>query len=190
MKKLILALAAVLAAGGARAASIDIYAGGFGGYGASVTFMPAGTTRPSSITDLKKPGQSFGAVAGIDIPVVRIEGEYDYISSENVSLNAVMANIYLKMPTPVVKPYIGAGFGTTFGGKIDADAVGGQKIEFKSSMAFQGMAGLQIGIPVTSLFLDLEARAFYAPGIYEFPVVDKKIGFLQADLRVKLRYAF
>ncbi|MDR3208940.1 MAG: porin family protein [Rickettsiales bacterium] len=164
---------------------IDFYAGAFGGMGENITYIPAGTTLPSA-KDLRKSGKSFGAVAGINIPLVRIEGEYDYISAKNLNLNAAMANVYVKLlPTPVVKPYIGIGAGMTFGGKIDTNVL---DVKFEKSKALQGMLGLQVEIPLTSLAVDLEWRVLYAPKVYE--IVGKEIGFLQSDIRAKIRYVF
>jgi opacity protein-like surface antigen len=169
----------------ASAGLVDFYAGATGGLGNSATYIPSGTTLPTA-KDLVGSGKSFGAVVGIDIPIVRIEGEYDYIMSKDVNLNAAMANVYIKwLPTPIVKPYIGAGAGVTFGGKIDSPLL---DLKFESSEAFQGMFGLQVDIPATPLMVDLEWRVLYAPSVYE--IVGKKIGFLQSDIRAKVRYVF
>ncbi|MDR1071111.1 MAG: porin family protein [Rickettsiales bacterium] len=183
-KTLLAAVCGILFAASARAGLVDLYVGATGGLGNSVTYIPSGSL--PNAKDLVKSGKSFGAVVGIDIPVVRIEGEYDYITAKNLNLNAAMANVYIKwLPTPVVKPYIGAGAGMTFGGKIDSPIL---DVKFESSSAFQGMIGLQVDIPATPLMFDLEWRAMYAASVYE--IVGKKVGFLQSDIRAKVRYVF
>ncbi|MDR2268722.1 MAG: hypothetical protein LBD94_00885, partial [Rickettsiales bacterium] len=137
---------------------VDLYVGATASFGNSVTYIPSGAGIPSTLKDLRNSAESYGAVLGIDIPVIRIEGEYDYLLSKNVDIQAAMINLYIKLfPTPIVKPYIGAGIGSAFAGRIGGDI--DQKVE--SSKAFQGMLGLQISIPATSLFVDVEGRVFY-----------------------------
>ena len=58
----------------------------------------------------------FGAIAGMDLPVFRIEAEYDYFDAKDFNTNAALANIYAKIPSTIILPYIGAGIGMVFGG--------------------------------------------------------------------------
>ena len=59
-----------------------------------------------------------------------------------------------------------------------------------ASMPIQGMLGLQIELPALPIGIDVEARAMYVERIYTMPIVNRDIGVLQGDLRVKLRYIF
>jgi opacity protein-like surface antigen len=134
-----------------------------------------------------KPSGSFGGMIGIDIPVFRFEAEYNYMIGKNMSLSVGMVNGYIKwLPTPIVKPYVGFGIGKVLGGKIRGDIDRAPD----ASIPFQGMIGLQIEIPATSLSVDVEGRAMYIESVYNMPIVGRDIGALQADLRVKIRYVF
>ena len=98
--------------------SIDFYAGGTLSMGNNITLIPTDTSLPS-VKDWKSTSNSFGLILGIDIPIIRVEAEYDYLVSRRISLHTGMLNAYLKLlPTPFVQPYIGAGIGTVFGGDI------------------------------------------------------------------------
>jgi len=182
MKKVLyLSAVAMLAMSAANAGLVDIYVGATGSAGESLTIMPEGF----GASKMQSDANSFGAVIGADIPLVRVEAEYNYMTAKDISLSALMINGYLKAPFPLVKPYVGLGAGSTLGGKVRDD-------DAKTSSAFQGMAGVQVEIPATSIFLDIEGRVFYATKISELSLVveDKDIGFLQYDVRMKLRYAF
>jgi opacity protein-like surface antigen len=185
MKKIILASLFAITAGSAYAGvAIDFYAGAEGSLGRSIAYIPeTALTGPS--TDIKKSANGYGAFIGVDIPLVRVEAEYNYVKSDTIDLHLGMLNGYFKfLPTPIMKPYIGAGVGTVFGGSV-ADGV-----DAKTSPAFQGMVGVQFDVPAAPIFIDVEGRALYANDIYEIPSTDKGIGFLQYDLRAKLRYMF
>ena len=178
MKKIFLTSALAFAAANANAGQlIDFYAGAAYGGGKSIAYVPDGK-------DLRNSAYSYGAVVGIDIPLIRVEAEYNRLVADKLNLNAGLLNAYLKMPLPVIKPYFGVGAGRVFSGEIG----GGTKAE--ASMAYQGMIGVQLDIPATPLFVDIEGRVFYADSIYTMPIVDKHVGFLQYDARIKLRYVF
>jgi len=177
MKKLIcLSAALLLAFGAAEASLLDIYGGVTGSVGNSVTFLPR-----ADGGKFKEHSNSFGAVVGVDIPLLRVEGEYGYMAGKDLGLSALMLNGYLKAPIPYVKPYAGVGIGSVLGGKVGGD-------DAKASSALQGMAGIQFEIPKTSLFIDFEGRLFYAFAVRE--ILDHDIGFYQYDWRMKVRYAF
>lgn len=151
----------------------DIYAGATVGVGAATSFVDGKNHTKSS--------QSYGAVVGIDIPVLRMELEYDYLNTELAKMHLGMINAYLKMPTALVQPYLGAGIGNIFGG--DADG-----IDLDKELAYQGMLGLTFDIPVLPIKIDAEARVLYAPDIFNMNNIKPDI--LHYDARVKLRYIF
>ena len=167
---------------------VDFYAGGTASVGRSLTMTPAIGSHPKS--DVNKPADSFGAVVGLDLPLLRAEAEYNYLVSDKIDMHAGMLNGYVKMfPLPIVKPYIGAGFGRVFGGKIGDDQ---NSEDVRSSMAYQGMLGLQFDVTATPLFVDVEGRVFYAPEICRHETLGEEynVAYLQYDARVKLRYVF
>jgi hypothetical protein len=188
MKKTILfALIGVAFASNAIAGPIDFYIGATGSAGTLATYVPKGVPTGFSEKEIMKTSSSFGGAVGLDIPVIRVEAEYDYLISKNMSLSIGMVNGYIKLlPTPIVKPYFGFGIGRVFGGKIRGD-IGGKP---DASMPLQAMLGLQIGIPMTPLFVDVEGRVLYIESVYEMPIVNRGIGALQADLRAKIRVVF
>lgn len=167
-----------------HAVVIDIYAGGELGTGSSVTYVPSAMG-----SDWKKTAQSYGAMIGIDIPLLRAEAEYNYIHSKNVDLHAGMINGYVKFGVlPFATPYIGVGIGEVFGGTLTDN--GGSEADADSSTAYQAMLGLQFDIPATPVFVDIEGRVFYADSIYSVPAINKDVGFTQYDIRAKIRYVF
>ena len=130
--------------------------------------------------------QSYGAMFGLDMPVFRAEVEYNYLSGNRKSMdinnNMAMLNGYAKlMKTPMIKPYVGAGVGMVFGGKVSGNGV---STDLNSRVAYQGMLGFQTNIPATDLYVDLEYRMAYANKIA--PDAD----FWLNEIRVKLRYVF
>ncbi len=173
--KSLAAVAAVSAmvAGNANANLLfDIYAGATAGFGGATWFADENKTYAA---------QSYGAVLGIDIPFVRGELEYDYLMSDDAKLHLVMANVYAKMPTPVIKPYLGGGIGMVVAGDYnDLDA--------EDAMAYQGMLGVTFDLPILPFNIDVEGRVLYANHV--FKVADENANLLQYDARVKLRYVF
>ena len=91
----------------------DPYIGATAGIGGVSTFIDGDTHSDMA--------QSYGAVIGLDIPFVRIEGEYNYLKDKDITANMAMANAYLKMPTLLISPYIGAGVGAAFEGDAGHD---------------------------------------------------------------------
>ncbi len=151
----------------------DIYAGANIGAGGQTIF--------TEDEDISKSAESYGAVLGIDIPILRFELEYNYLDSEKAQFNMGMFNLYAKMPTTIIQPYIGVGAGTTFSSKIFEE-------DLNESVAYQGMLGVTFGLPVIPIKLDAEARALYIPNVYE--ANETKSDLLNYDLRLKLRYIF
>ncbi len=148
-----------------------------------VTIGVGGITAFADGDSYSKSAQSYGAVVGFDIPIVRAEVAYDHLSSDMGDLNAGFINAYLKMPTPMISPYIGAGVGQIFDGDIET-------VEIKDAMAYQGMLGLTFNIPVLPFKVDAEARAIYAPDLFKVAATDIEPDFVHYDLRLKLRYIF
>ncbi len=156
----------------------DIYAGG--------TFGMGGYTLLSD-QNISHSSQSYGAILGIDIPLARLELEYNYMDSDNTTLNLGLINAYFKLPTPVIKPYIGAGIGTTFAtSKYEPTA--STSIEIQDTIAYQGMLGVTFDIPVIPFNIDLEGRVLYASDL--FKVATNEYDLLQYEGRIKIRYVF
>lgn len=190
MKKIVLISCLLSLVSFGAHAVVDVYVGATASAGSIATYVPNDNSMNVSgfsKDDIMKSSGTFGAVVGINIPVVRFEAEYGYLTSTNMNLNVGMINGYLKLlPTPVVKPYVGFGLGKVMGGKIR----GLIQDSPDASMPIQGMLGLQIELPALPIGIDVEARAMYVERIYTMPIVNRDIGVLQGDLRVKLRYIF
>lgn len=150
------------------ATAFDFYAGASLGAGGATVFADGGNNTDS--------GMSGGAMVGLDIPLFRIEAEYNYLSDADLSANAAMANVYFKMPSIAIHPYMGLGLGTVFGGDVDS-----------ATAAYQGMLGLTFDLPL-DLKADLEARALYAPNFVKTGGSEPDL--LHYEARVKLRFVF
>jgi len=161
----------------------DFYIGGMVGAGGQTLFADHHNETDSS--------QLFGAILGVDIPVFRLEGEYDYLHSNNLSTNAAMLNVYGKIPSTVILPYIGAGIGMVFGGDQTINNEGIKtKYGIESTAAYQAMLGATIDILSLPIKFDVDGRVLYAPDIYEVPVVGTTPDLLEYNVRVKMRYIF
>jgi len=110
----------------------DFYVGGMVGAGGQTLFTKDKHDNSTS--------KLLGAIAGMDIPVFRIEAEYNYIDSSDLSTNAAMLNAYFKVPSTIILPYIGGGVGMVFGGEntMTAGAIE-TKYDIDSTAAYQGM---------------------------------------------------
>ena len=108
-----------------------------------------------------------------------------------MNTNAAMLNLYAKMPSTVILPYIGAGIGMTFGGKQEFTE-NGVKTEYNldSTAAYQAMLGATIDILKLPLKFDIEGRVLYAPDIYKIEATNTKPDMLQYGVRAKVRYIF
>lgn len=153
----------------------DIYAGGTYGFGGYTAFIDD--------NHISKSSQSYGAILGMDIPMFRIELEYNYIDAKDAYMNLGLVNAYFKLPTPVIKPYIGAGIGMTFDSKY------AHTMKIDDTMAYQGMLGLTLDLPVLPVNFDIEGRVLYAPNMFEM-ANGIEPDLLQYEGRVKLRYVF
>lgn len=175
----ILTAAAIMSAGGANANMLfDIYAGGTYGYG--------GYTQIADDNHESFSSQSYGAIVGMDIPLFRIELEYNYVDADEMALNLGLVNAYFKLPTPVVKPYIGAGVGTTFESKYEPENMA--RIDIDDTIAYQGMLGVTLDLPVVPFNIDIEGRVLYASDLYK--IGNENIDLLQYEGRAKLRFVF
>lgn len=161
----------------------DFYIGGMVGAGGQTLFAEHKNETASS--------QLFGAVAGMDLPIFRVEAEYDYLNSSDLNTNAGMVNLYAKMPSTVVLPYIGAGIGMVFGGDHTITN-NGVKTEYKidSTAAYQAMLGATIDILKVPLKFDIEGRIMYAPDIYKVEATGTSPDLLDYGARVKARFIF
>ena len=174
-----LTTAAIMMTAGSANANLlfDIYAGGTYGIG-GYTLLADNHESASS--------QSYGAILGIDIPLFRIELEYDYLNADDIELNLGMVNGYFKLPIPVLKPYIGAGIGTTFSSSYEPAT--NVSVDIDDTIAYQGMLGVTLDIPVVPFNIDIEGRVLYASDLFEYTT--EKYDLLQYEGRVKLRYVF
>ncbi|MBO4480259.1 MAG: hypothetical protein J5742_01365 [Alphaproteobacteria bacterium] len=153
----------------------DLYAGVFVGAGGQTVFIDD--------KDETNSAQSFGAMFGLDLPVFRIEAEYNYINESDSHANLAMLNAYFKMTSTVVKPYFGLGVGAMFNGENDKT-----HIDLDTSAAYQGMLGVTFSVPALPFKFDVEGRALYIPDIAK--VGDDKPDLLHYDARIKIRYVF
>ena len=155
----------------------DIYAGGTAGLGGQSVYLDDDHHKSFS-------SQSYGAIFGIDLPVVRFEAEYDYIDSDYVDSQILMGNAYVKLPgLIVVNPYIGVGVGMLFASDSDAEKYN----DFDTTIAYQGMLGATLNIPAIPFKIDIEGRALMSTDVYD-QLHDSMM--VQYDGRIKLRYIF
>lgn len=155
----------------------DLYVGALISAGAQTVFNDG--------HDKTETAQSFGGVFGIDLPVFRIEAEYNYLKQYDFHANVAMANAYFKMPSTVVKPYLGLGVGAMFNGSNDE-----LDIDLDTSAAYQGMLGVTLDVPALPFKFDIEGRALYVPDVYEDKAKDSNPDLLHYDARIKIRYIF
>jgi hypothetical protein len=177
LKKLITpALFSMLCIGGANASLVDMYVGATGGIG-SQRYIVDGVMSP--IGNFNKSATSYGALIGLDVPVVRVEAEYNKLDTKALKTNLAMANVIFKLlPTPVVTPYLGIGAGMQFNGSMET-------VDSDNNWAAQGMLGLTFSIPATSMKIDAEARAVYMPDVFE-----DCLNIIHYEGRIKIRYQF
>lgn len=156
----------------------DVYAGATVGVGAATVF-DGGHARTDN-------AQSYGAILGVDIPLARVELEYNYLNHANAHMQLGMLNGYLKMPTPVIKPYLGVGIGAIFAGKYEFD--NHPDVDIKSTTAYQAMLGITFDIPAIPVNIDVEGRALYAHDVFDKYGMSPDV--LHYDVRAKMRYVF
>lgn len=153
----------------------DLYAGASIGIGAETVFVDS--------TNDTNSAQSFGALIGMDIPLFRIEAEYNYLNESDSRAQLALLNAYFKLPSAIITPYFGGGAGMMFEGKNDA-----ANIKFDTKMAYQGMIGITLDVPVLPFKFDIEGRALYIPDIAT--IGGEKPDVLHYDARAKIRYVF
>ncbi len=172
-----------LASNADAAVMADFYIGGMVGAGGQTMFAEHKNETDTS--------QIFGGVVGMDLPIFRIEGEYDYFHSKDLNTNAAMLNLYAKLPSTIILPYIGAGIGMAFGGKQEF-IENGTKTEYSidSTAAYQAMLGATIDILKLPLKFDIEGRVLYAPDLYKIEATNTSPDMLQYGVRAKVRYIF
>ena len=86
----------------------------------------------------------------------------------------------------MVKPYIGAGIGTTFSSEFTP--VAHTTIDIDDTIVYQGMLGVTLDIPVVPFNIDVEGRVIYASDLIE--CMNDTADVLQYEGRVQLRYVF
>ena len=158
----------------------DLYVGGMVGAGGQTLFDKDDNSTDSSMI--------FGANLGIDIPLFRIEAEYNYLKSSDLHTNTGMLNAMFKVPSTLIQPYFGAGVGLAFGGKHTPDT----NVEYKidSATAYQAMLGATIDILALPIKFDIEGRALYVPNMYKIETTHATPDMLQYDVRLKVRFVF
>ncbi len=163
----------------ANALIFDPYAGvGFGVGEAKLTDFGG------LVESAAKSSTSYSAFVGAEILMFRIEAEYDYINSDYIDYQTVMANGYIEMPIPVIKPYFGLGVGVI----TDAKIIGGfVEVESNKPM-YQVMAGVEVDAPVLPFAFDVEGRLKTASNLYTFG--PSSPDFYQFELRGKVKYQF
>lgn len=181
---LISVISALTVASAANASVVaDFYVGGMVGVGGQTLF--------TSNEHVASTSRLLGAMAGVDIPVFRIEGEYNYIDSEDLDANAIMVNAYFKVPSTIIMPYIGGGIGTVFGGKHESNDAGVKtRYDIHSTAAYQGMLGATIDILAVPIKFDVEGRILYAPDIYKIDATNTTPDLMEYNARIKMRYIF
>ena len=175
---------AVLATASANAGTLtDFYIGGMMGAGGQTVFMDGSDKINSSML--------FGGIIGLDIPLFRMEAEYNYLDSENINGNTAMVNMYFKVPSTLILPYVGGGVGAVFSGEHTIKSHGTKTIyDIHSSVAYQAMLGATIDVPVLPLKFDIEGHVLYSPDIYENPVTFDTPDLLEYNVRAKVRLMF
>jgi len=161
----------------------DFYVGGMAGVGGQTMFADHDTDTNAA--------RVFGAVAGIDLPIFRIEAEYDYLATSDFNTNATMLNLYAKMPSTVILPYIGGGIGMVFGGDYTMTESGVKaKYNVDTTAAYQAMLGATIDTIAIPVKFDIEGRVLYAPDVFTVTGTNTKPDMLQYDIRAKVRFIF
>ncbi len=153
----------------------DLYAGATVGAGAQTVF--------ADDHDATNAAQSFGAMFGVDIPAFRIEAEYNYLNETDTYAHLALVNAYFKMPSTVIKPYLGLGVGIMMNGKNEK-----YDVKFDTTPAYQGMLGVTLDVPRLPFKFDVEGRAIYMPDVYKMADIEPDI--LHYEARVKIRYIF
>lgn len=176
----ILTAATIMATAGTANAGLllDFYAGGTYGVGGQTMFIEDDHESMSA--------QSYGAVFGMDLPLLRVEAEYNYMDSDDLHMNLALVNGYIKLPTPVITPYIGAGVGTSFFSQYHLGHH--TNIDIEDVIAYQGMLGVTFDIPLMPITIDVEGHVLYANNIFEYNADEHDL--LHYEGRVKLRYEF
>ena len=158
----------------------DLYVGAMVGAGGQTLF-----TRDNSTTDS---AMLFGANLGIDIPLFRLEAEYNRLHSADLDANTGMINAMFKVPSTVIQPYFGAGAGMVFHGEHKTE--NNVKFDIDSSAAYQAMLGATIDVLALPIKFDIEGHALYAPNIYKIEATNTTPDMLQYNVRLKMRYIF
>lgn len=153
----------------------DLYVGATIGVGAQTIFADDDNETNTA--------QSFGAMFGVDIPAFRIEAEYNYLHEKDLYAQMALVNAYFKMPSTVVKPYMGLGVGLVFDGENEK-----YHIDFDTTAAYQGMLGVTVDTPALPFKFDIEGRVVYIPDVYKVDDIEPDI--LQYEARIKIRYIF
>ena len=155
----------------------DFYLGGMVGAGGQTMFTKDEHDASTS--------RLIGAIAGVDIPVFRIEAEYNYLNSSKLTGNTAMVNAYFKMPSTLIMPYAGAGIGMMFSSEYEKNAT---KFDLDSVPAYQGMLGVTVDVPLLPVKFDVEGQVLNAPNVYDKNNVD--VDMLEYNVRLKARYIF
>ncbi|MBF0381045.1 MAG: outer membrane beta-barrel protein [Magnetococcales bacterium] len=127
-------------------------------------------------------GYAAAIAIGYDLPMlpVKVEVEYLYQTADvdkisdppagftalstfsgEATVNALMANAYVNLPIPLIKPYIGVGLG---GANVNYSSISTDNMqlfdESSTLFAYQGMIGIVFSVPVLPVELMAEYRYF------------------------------
>ena len=154
----------------------DLYVGATIGAGAETIF--------ADNHEETNAAQSFGAMFGVDLPAFRIEAEYNYLSEKrDLHAHVGLLNAYFKMPSTVIKPYLGLGVGLMFAGENE-----NIHVDFDTTAAYQGMLGVTFDPAALPFKFDIEARTIYMPDIYKVEDIEPDV--MHYEARIKIRYIF
>ncbi len=180
MKKHLLYTAFCTVCFGIASAQADFYAG----IGAGASLNNGSVTHQDIVSDYKNtPIYSIAGGYELPLPILDIRGEVEYLRirpnakyGEDSKFDGVFLNGCADIPfVPVIDPYVGAGIGYT-------------RFDHKNSTAWQGIAGVEYGIPVLPVTLAGEYR--YMKVTEAGGKWDSKSKFNTNIFMIKARYSF
>jgi len=119
--------------------------------------MNAMDGRDTYFVPFTRPPVSFGAVAGVNLWIFRMESEYSYLVGRNADLHLNMLNLYLRQPKRG-GGYIGFGFG---GARVDRLKNRYANDNLVGNHAIQVIIGVRAAGEDSPMFVDIEWRGVY-----------------------------
>ncbi len=130
------------------------HAGIYASIGIGAALNEGSVTYADAVQDYKNtPAYSASVGYELPLPILDVRGEVEYLrirpevkDGDNSKFDGIFLNGYTDIPlVPFVDPYIGAGVGYT-------------RFDHNNSTAYQGMAGIEYGIPFVPVTLAGEYR--------------------------------